>query len=86
MHTDEYEISLSRELAVCTSSVNRISRFLEGMSRKYNLDTAQVIEKLNNGELAAGKDFTAWMENHEALKQWEQRKRHYKELLRAMKI
>ena len=55
MHTDEYEISLSRELAVCTSSVNRISRFLEGMSRKYNLDTAQVIEKLNNGELAAGR-------------------------------
>ncbi len=36
MHTDEFEISLSRELDVCRNIVKKLERFLAGMKRKYN--------------------------------------------------
>jgi len=68
MHTDEFEISLSRELNVCKSIVKKLERFLTNMQRKYNIDTELFVEKFKNGEMTNSRDFNAWAENNEALK------------------
>lgn len=86
MHTDEFEISLSRELAVCRHVVKKLERFLAGMKRKYDIDTELFVEKFKNGEMTNSRDFNAWVENNEALKKWKNREKQYEELLQMMKI
>lgn len=86
MHTDEFEISLSRELNVCRSRVKKLERFLDNMKRKYKIDTELFVEKFKNGEMTNSRDFHAWAENNEALKNWKDREKQYEELLRKMKI
>jgi hypothetical protein len=38
MHTDEYEISLYRELAVCKNTIRRIKKSLGILERKIQQD------------------------------------------------
>ncbi len=87
MHTDEYEISLSRELSVCKSTIKRIREFLAIMERKHHKTTEALIKELQNGEITEiTDDFTAWQNNYESLKNWEGLQRQYEEMFRAMKI
>lgn len=86
MHTDEFEISLSRELDVCKNSIRKIELLLSSMKRKYNLETDTFIQKFQNGELARCNDFVMWAEHHEALKKWTFLQRQYEEMFRMMKI
>jgi len=86
MHTDEYEISLARELKVCESAIRKATRFLASMNSKYDLETASFIEKYNAGALGTSRDFDAWADSYHALKEWEERRGQYEELFRTMKI
>lgn len=87
MHTDEYEISLSRELAVCKSTIKRIKEFFAIMERKHNKTTAQFVEEYDSGKLSEHKDdFEAWRNNYESLKSWEELERQYQEIYVRMKI
>jgi len=86
MHTDEYEISLARELKVCESAIRKATRFLASMNSKYDLETASFIEKYNAGALGTSRDFDAWADSYHALQEWEERRGQYEELFRTMKI
>jgi len=86
MHTDEYEISLARELKVCESAIRKAMRFFASMNMKYGLETALFIEKYNSGTLGKSRDFDAWADSYHALQDWEKRRDQYDELLRTMKI
>ncbi len=87
MHTDEFEISLSRELAVCKSSIKRIKEFFAIMERKHNKNTELFIEEYNSGKLTGNKDdYEAWHNNFESLKRWEELERQYEEAFRMMRI
>ena len=87
MHTDEYEISLSRELAVCKSTIKKIKEFFALMERKHGKTTAQFVEEYDSGKLTDNpEDYTAWRNNYESLKTWEDLQRQYEELFRMMKI
>jgi hypothetical protein len=86
MHTDEYEIALARELKVCESAIRKASRFLASMATKYDLETASFIEQYNAGTLGKSKEFNAWADSYKILREWEQRRYQYEELLRTMKI
>lgn len=86
MHTDEYEISLWREITVCRSSIRELESFLARMNEKYNIETAAFIRKYRMGLLTGGGDFTAWAENHEALEKWKTILARYEELYRRLKI
>jgi len=86
MHTDEYEISLSRELAVCKSTIKKIKEFFAIMERKHNKTTAQFVEEYDKGKLTDNQeDYAAWRNNYESLKTWEDLQRQYEELFRLMK-
>jgi len=86
MHTDEYEISLARELKVCESEIRKATRFLASMNAKYGLETASFIEKYNSGALGKSRDFSVWADKYKALREWETRRIQYEVLLRKMKI
>ena len=87
MHTDEYEISLSRELSVCKNTIKRIKEFFALMERKHNKTTEQFIKEHDSGKLAGHEiDFEAWRNNYESLKKWEELERQYQEVFQKMKI
>ncbi len=86
MHTDEYEISLYRELGVCKKAIQGLEKTLSGFENKYNLTTAAFIERYNNEDIGNNSDFTLWNENYESLRRWTERGRQYETMLRLMKI
>lgn len=87
MHTDEYEISLSRELHVCEKKIKKIREVLSGMETKYRMKTEAFAVELGGGNIAGQReDFAVWIREYEALKKWEILRDQYAELLRMMKI
>lgn len=87
MHTDEYEISLSRELAVCKSAIKKINEFFAIMERKHNKTTVQFVEEYDSGKLTDSRDdYEPWRNNYESLKSWKELERQYEEAFRMMKI
>jgi len=90
MHTDEYEISLARELSVCKKIIKRIKQSLSVLERKHNKTTRMFIDELRSNQMPDDPDCKddreAWRSSYELLKQWEELERQYQEALRVMKI
>lgn len=87
MHTDEYEISIGRELYLCKKSIARLQKFLFSMEKKYNMSTSAFIEELKNGKLSDNnEDFKAWLSSYTILKTWEKRNKEFEEIYFRMKI
>ncbi len=87
MHTDEYEISLLRELQVCEKKIKKITEVLTGIETKYKMKREGFAAKLESGNNAGEKeDFAFWLKEYEALKKWEILRDQYAELLNRMKI
>ncbi len=90
MHTDEFEISLSRELKVCGNTILRIKKTLGLMERKHRKTTETFIEEYKSGKPPADPGFRdeyrAWAASYESLKEWQRLERQYQEQYRIMKI
>ena len=87
MHTDEYEISLSREIDVCKKKVHALKKNLTRMEQKFSMTTDAFVARAGQGEIACGnKDFTAWMDDYLALRTWQGTMKQYEELLTLMRI
>lgn len=84
MHTDEYEISLSRELAVCEHYVTKYRRITAALEARHRMSAA---EFLGGGTHAAPPegDRTEWLQAHESLLRWSATRDEYRALLDAMK-
>ncbi|MCL1979801.1 MAG: hypothetical protein FWG62_01845 [Proteobacteria bacterium] len=87
MHTDEYEISIGRELNHHQHVVKKIRAGLEGRRQRYQMDYAEAAKAAAEGGLAiTAKELAAWQEDLEALPQWEQRLEEYRQVLAMMRI
>ncbi len=90
MHTDEFEISLSRELSVCKNTIQRIQKTLGILERKHNKTTEVFMHELLNNTLTGHPeykdDYDAWQSSYDSLKKWEELERQYREAFRMMKI
>jgi hypothetical protein len=90
VHTDEFEISLSRELNVCKNTIQRIQKSLGILERKHNKTTEVFIQELLNNTVTGNpeykEDYDAWQSSYESLKKWEELERQYQEAFRMMKI
>jgi hypothetical protein len=91
MHSDEFEISLSRELSVCKNTISRIKKTLGILERKHNKTTEAFIEELLNSKLSPDHpdykdDYEAWKSSYDSLQQWEALQQQYHEAFRMMKI
>ncbi len=87
MHTDEYEISLTRELKVCKKTVEKIKKKLAGLERRHGMKTEVFMENyMRCGADLQNDDSPEWMRQHEELRKWETLEMQYAELLRKMKV
>jgi hypothetical protein len=90
VHSDEFEISLTRELNMCKNTIQRIQKSLGILERKHNKTTEVFIRELMNnsltGQLEYKEDYDAWQSSYESLKKWEELERQYQEVFRQMKI
>ncbi len=87
MHTDEYEISLARELNVCKKTAEKIKKSLARLEQKHNMKTEVFLETyMRCGASLQNGDSSEWVRQHEALRKWETLGMQYEELLRKMKV
>jgi hypothetical protein len=89
VHTDEYEISLYRELAVCKNTIQRIKKSLGILERKHNKTTEAFIAEFRSGKLNQHPefkdDYEAWQSSYDSLKRWEELEKQYQDAYRVMK-
>lgn len=87
MHTDEYEISLSRELEVCRNKVSILQKKLSSMEKKYNMLTGSFVKDFNDARIDThNNDFISWFNDYDALSRWQESLRQYEEIFFSMKI
>ncbi|GAB4388982.1 MAG: hypothetical protein Kow0025_11540 [Thermodesulfovibrionales bacterium] len=87
MHTDEYEISLLREIEVCEKAIRKARKSLQKLEEKHGMTTEAFAERYARGLLPAGnRDFASWLEGREALRGWEERKAGFEAVYRRMKV
>ncbi|MFH0780579.1 MAG: hypothetical protein V2B20_01305 [Pseudomonadota bacterium] len=87
MHTDEYEISLTREINVCKSVIKQTQGKLEQRQQQFGMDLQQVTRAAAEGTQVIDKQELAdWRDDFEALSQWEQRLEQYREAFAVMRI
>jgi hypothetical protein len=87
MHTDEYEISLAREINVCQRVVNQTRRNLARRKARFGIDYPRAVQAADEGSLVVDpKELAAWRDDFEALPQWEQRLDQYRQALAVMRI
>ncbi len=87
MHTDEYGISLLREIDVCRGIIRKAEKTLAAMEGKYRLGTEEFIEDFRNGKLAGNnEDYAFWINAHETLCRWNETLKEYQQILRRLKI
>lgn len=89
VHTDEYEISLYRELAVCKNTIQRIKKSLGILERKHSKTTEAFIAEYRSGKLTQHPefkdDYEAWQSSYDSLKRWEGLEKQYQDAYRIMK-
>jgi hypothetical protein len=89
VHTDEYEISLYRELSVCKNTIQQIKKSLGILERKYNKTTEAFITGFKSRESdqhpELKNDSEAWQRSYDSLKRWEELEKQYQDAYRMMK-
>ena len=97
MNTDEYEISMGREIAHCRNVVRRLRNSILERERKFGMKTEEFLKNFEqdlggqpcNSTQPAGPngaiDSVRWREDYRDLQIWEQRLREYEAALRMVK-
>ncbi len=86
MHTDEYEISLTRELNVCRERVTRFRRRLDAYAKRFGADNPAQVVHTDKKNTATAAELQQWQDDIEALAIWAQRLADYETALRMMRI
>jgi len=86
MHTDEYEISVGREIVLCRKVIDRLTKALREKEKKYGMSTEEFLTAFMEGRLLEiRKDFGIWAEDARELENWRKKLRDYEEALKMLK-
>lgn len=86
MHTDEYEISIGREISLCRKIIVRQEKALLTREKKFGMTTEAFLQTLEQDlQAERNPDFELWLKDHEELKIWEQRLKEYEQALEILK-
>ena len=86
MHTDEYEISLGREIALCRKMVKQLKVALEGREKRCGMTTAAFLQALEGGCLAEQPSIQTWQQEYQELQTWQNRLTEYEAALESLKL
>ena len=71
VHTDEYEISLGREITLCRNRVRKLKKSLERLEKQYGITTAGFLQALETGDPQAQSALQIWNRDYQALQYWQ---------------
>jgi hypothetical protein len=77
LHTDEYTISIGREITVCRKMISRAEKNLARFEQKYGLPTEELVRHDRWGEVAEQEARRRWQDEYEGLRAWRQRLEEY---------
>jgi hypothetical protein len=85
MHTDEYEISLGREIALCRKRVRQLKDSLEKRGRQCGMTTAVFLQALEGGCLPEQHAIQNWNRDYQELQYWQRMLTEYEDALESLK-
>jgi hypothetical protein len=86
MHTDEYEISIGREISLCRKVIKRLRNALNDREEQYGMTTEAFLLAPEPGRPAEqNRDLQSWYNDHEELQRWQQRLSEYEKALQTLK-
>jgi hypothetical protein len=81
LYTDEYEISLSREVSLCRRVCRKLQKTLRRREEKYGMTTEAFVQYLEENPLVEpNKDFQKWRKEIQELSSWQQRLEEYEKV------
>ena len=85
MHTDEYEISLGREIAFCRKRVRQLQDSLEKREQQGGMTTAAFLQALEEGCRSEPHPLEDWRREYQELQYWQKTLTEYLEVLESLK-
>ena len=85
MHTDEYEISIGREITLCRKMVRRLKDALARREKQYGMTTAAFLQALEEGCLSEKHPIQSWNQEYQELQYWQKILTEYEEALESLK-
>ena len=83
MNTDEYQISLAREITVCENFIAKSAREIDRLEKQHNMTTAEFTRTAPEQSGVDSANRRRWLQEYETLRTWQQRLRDYEEALRT---
>jgi hypothetical protein len=85
MHTDEYEISLGREIAFCRKMVRQLKDALERREKQCGMTTEAFLQTIEAGCPSERHPTQRWKQEYQELRHWQKRLTEYEEALESLK-
>ncbi|MHB9074280.1 MAG: hypothetical protein ACYC6G_12225 [Desulfobaccales bacterium] len=85
MHTDEYEISLGREIAFCRKMLRQLKDSLERREKQCGMTTEAFLQTLEEGCLSGQHPIQSWSQEYQELRYWQKMLTEYEEALESLK-
>ena len=85
MHTDEYEISIGREIALCRKMIKKLQNSLAKREKQHGMTTAAFLRNLEAGPLPTELPFESWRREYQDLRHWRRSLQEYEEALENLK-
>ena len=85
MHTDEYEITLGREITLCRKRVRQLQESLAKREKEWGLTTEAFLQALGEKSLSEQYPIESWKQEYQELQYWEKTLREYEAVLKSLK-
>lgn len=85
MHTDEYEISVGREITLCRKMVKQLAGSIQKFEKRFGMPTESALKLLEKGEAESPEQFQQWREQYLEFQHWDKLLREYEEVYRNLK-
>jgi hypothetical protein len=84
MHTDEFEISIGREITFCRKRVRRLQDSLERREKQYGMTTEAFLQALKEGCLSEQHPIQSWNKEYQELQYWQKTLIEYEKALESL--
>ncbi|MCK9377757.1 MAG: hypothetical protein M0P73_16620 [Syntrophobacterales bacterium] len=85
MHTDEYEMSIGREIAFCRKMVKQLKDSLERREKQGGMTTEAFLRALEEEGLSEQPPIQSWKQEYQYLQYWQKTLAEYEEALESLK-
>ncbi len=84
MHTDEYEISIGREITLCRKMVRKLKDSLARWEKQCGITTEAFLQALEDGRLPKDYPGQSWSQAYQELQYWQKTLSEYEKALKHL--